>query len=149
MKAISLWQPYASLIAWKEKMIETRDWRPPESYERQRIAIHAAKRKITREETTAFLSHSEFLRAFARHGGMLHLPFGAVVATALLLRAIPTEEVRRYPGVYTNDRAAEFAFGDYSEGRWAWLLLDIHPLPTPIPAVGHQGFWEWNAEGVE
>ena len=33
--------------------------------------------------------------------------------------------------------------GDYSAGRWVWLLEDIQPLPQPIPAKGHQGFWNW------
>lgn len=41
MKAISLWQPWASLIAAGVKSIETRGW--PTNY-RGQIAIHAAKR---------------------------------------------------------------------------------------------------------
>ena len=36
-------------------------------------------------------------------------------------------------------------FGDYSDGRWAWLLTDIKPLAPPVPARGAQGFWEWGA----
>lgn len=43
MKAISLWQPYASLIALGAKTIETRSWAPPAQYLETRIAIHAAK----------------------------------------------------------------------------------------------------------
>ena len=43
MKTISLWQPYASLIAAGEKTIETRGWAPPKGVMGQRIAIHAAK----------------------------------------------------------------------------------------------------------
>lgn len=48
MKAISLWQPYASLIACGVKPFETRDWAPPRDLIGQPIAIHAAK-KIDRE----------------------------------------------------------------------------------------------------
>src|ERR1700732_4369319 len=44
MKAISLWQPWASLIACGAKPYETRDWAPPESMIGQPIAIHAAKK---------------------------------------------------------------------------------------------------------
>lgn len=44
MKAISLWQPWASLIAAGIKPFETRDWAPPRELIGQRIAIHAAKK---------------------------------------------------------------------------------------------------------
>lgn len=44
MKAISLWQPWASLIACGEKPFETRHWAPPRELIGQRIAIHAAKK---------------------------------------------------------------------------------------------------------
>ena len=43
MKAISLWQPWASLIACEAKRIETRSWKPPQSLIGERIAIHAAQ----------------------------------------------------------------------------------------------------------
>ena len=43
MKTISLWQPYASLIAAGVKTIETRGWAPPKRLMGQRIAIHAAR----------------------------------------------------------------------------------------------------------
>ena len=41
MKALSLWQPWASLIAAGVKRFETRHW---ETRHRGPIAIHAAKR---------------------------------------------------------------------------------------------------------
>lgn len=44
MKAISLWQPWASLIACGAKPFETRSWAPPRDMIGQPIAIHAAKK---------------------------------------------------------------------------------------------------------
>lgn len=44
MKAISLWQPWASLIACGAKPFETRHWAPPPDLIGQTIAIHAAKK---------------------------------------------------------------------------------------------------------
>ena len=44
MKAISLWQPWASLIACGAKPFETRHWAPPRELIGQTIAIHAAKK---------------------------------------------------------------------------------------------------------
>ena len=53
MQAISLWQPYASLIAAKVKPFETRHW-PAQSHRiGQRIAIHAALRRPTQAEVAA------------------------------------------------------------------------------------------------
>ena len=48
MMAISLWQPWASLIACGAKPFETRHWSPPRHLIGQTIAIHAAK-KIDRD----------------------------------------------------------------------------------------------------
>lgn len=44
MKAISLWQPWASLIACGAKPYETRSWAPPAELIGATIAIHAAKK---------------------------------------------------------------------------------------------------------
>lgn len=50
MKCITLWQPWASLIAALLKHYETRHW--PTTY-RGKLAIHAAKRPIVDEEVEA------------------------------------------------------------------------------------------------
>ena len=39
-------------------------------------------------------------------------------------------------------------WGDFSIGRWLWLLAEVKPLPEPIPTVGHQSFWHWNIDGA-
>jgi hypothetical protein len=38
----------------------------------------------------------------------------------------------------------ELAFGDYTPGRYAWLLSDVQALPTPIPVKGQLGLWEYD-----
>jgi len=80
------------------------------------------------------------------------LPRGAIVAVCRLFDCVPTEEVSRigwsrwqYPA--TDDAIQwhmtdqERAFGDYSAGRWAWLLSNIRALPDPVPAKGMLGLW--------
>lgn len=44
MKAFSLWQPWASLVACGAKPFETRDYAPPRSMIGQPFAVHAAKK---------------------------------------------------------------------------------------------------------
>ncbi len=43
MKALTLWQPWASLIVLRHKRFETRSWKM-DGLIGERIAIHAAKR---------------------------------------------------------------------------------------------------------
>lgn len=57
------------------------------------------------------------------------LPFGAIIATAYVEASIPTESL-------TPD-----VFGDFSPGRFGWLLADIKPLAEPIPWKGKQGIF--------
>lgn len=37
----------------------------------------------------------------------------------------------------------EYLCGEYAVGRYAWILEDISPLDTPIPAKGHLGIWNY------
>jgi hypothetical protein len=47
-----------------------------------------------------------------------------------------------------DDILSQFQFGDFSNGRFAWRLNKISPLPAPVPAEGAQKIWEWNQEGA-
>lgn len=67
MKAISLWQPWASLIACGEKPYETRHWAPPRELIGQTIAIHAAK-KIDKD--AAGMATDLIYGQFDNHGGL-------------------------------------------------------------------------------
>ena len=42
--------------------------------------------------------------------------------------------------VWTN---GELLLGDYSPGRFAWILKNPAMFDTPISACGQQGWWEW------
>ena len=76
------------------------------------------------------------------------LPRGAIVAVAELVSVIPTEILNRQ-GSWIIDTDTwsmtdqERAFGDYTPGRYAWLLADVQPLATPIPTKGALGLWNW------
>lgn len=125
MRAISLWQPYASAIALGLKTVETRHW--PTKFEGP-IAIHAAKRWAAAEREFATVEHTL---------GRLppRLPLGAFVATARLIGCRFTADVRHQLGTI------ERMYGDYSDGRYAWFLTDVVALPEPVPYIGRQGFF--------
>ena len=85
MKAITLWQPWASLIAAGAKTIETRTWSPPHSLIGQPLAIHAA---MTLVEPTYFpeLVAAAVARALGDHW-QRSIPTGAVLAVVTLAAA--------------------------------------------------------------
>jgi activating signal cointegrator 1 len=134
MRALSLTQPWASLVAIGAKTWETRSW---QTAYRGPIAIHAAK-TFPQDARQPCLTEP-FKRALITAGirSLSDLPLGAVVATATLVDCVRTEVVR---DMLTSD---ERAFGDYSDGRWAWKFEDVERLPEPIPAKGALGLWRW------
>jgi activating signal cointegrator 1 len=134
MRAISLWQPWASLMAFGAKRYETRGY--PTGLKGE-LAIHAAKK---RDRDCLALCREEPFRTALIDGGIEligDLPFGAIVAVGKLIACHRVEDIR------DTLSEQERAFGDYRDGRFAWELELTERLETPIPAVGKQGFWFW------
>lgn len=121
MKALSLWQPWASAMALGLKRVETRQW---SIRHRGLVAIHAAKR-WNRE-----------LEEFAERMGVgLELPRGAIVAVGNLVEVWPTDHMN------TEALGQEAEWGNYAPGRFAWVFREIRALAVPIPFKGMQGMF--------
>ena len=157
MKALTIHQPYASLIAEGKKTIETRGWRPPEKLIGSRIAIHAAKREpegLIRHRNGDIAAYELSLYGEIGHLviGKGRIPTGVVVATA---RLVSVAQVIEYDGDTArvrqgNDESVTVRidqYGDFSVGRWLWLLADVCKFREPIPARGYQRLWEWDGIG--
>lgn len=130
MRALSLWQPWATLVAIGAKRIETRHWRAPGVLIGETFAIHAAK-------TTLHLPlarQAPFADALGGHG----LALGAIIGTARLraCRDIDPALVAELRQAGEHD---ELAFGNYEHGRVAWILEDPRALTVPVPWKGAQG----------
>lgn len=119
MKALTLIQPWASLIVFGPKRIENRGWEPPRELIGERFAIHAGK------STERWALDTYHLR-ISREG--LPLPSGAIIGTVKL------------EGIVHHSANEFFA------GPIGWVLEDIRPLKTPIPCRGALGLWEIPAE---
>lgn len=154
VKCLSLWQPWASAVALGAKRIETRSW---STRYRGPLAIHAAKRPLTKQERFDFTFDTSWRSALnlgtpARGSWWEELPYGALIATCELVDCRPTEsfsldvlhtsEIRR-----TELRAlgifawSEHEMGDFSAGRYGWVLEDVRALPEPLPCRGLQGLF--------
>lgn len=122
MKAITICQPYAELIARGDKPIENRTW--PTRF-RGEIAIHAGLSRDWLGDDDERL--------------MPNMAFGAVVATARLVTCLPLLGPRDQDTWPEEYRA--LADHEHANGPWCWILRDVRRLAQPLPWRGAQGLW--------
>lgn len=158
MKAISLWQPWATLMALGEKWIETRHW--PTKY-RGDLLIHAAKRHS--QEQIDYCLSEPCRSILAKHGikpemrdvASFHadqLPLGCIVAARYLVDCRPVRDrVCSWRAVWNETREIywalppaepELSFGNYEVGRFGWRMVEGFRFEMPIPYRGAQGFFD-------
>jgi hypothetical protein len=147
LKALTLIQPWASLVAVGAKCIETRSW--PTNY-RGLVAIHAGK-SWDEMPMLYFLHDSapeldpdiKAMVAALSSAGYVYpwdmLPRGAIVAVAEIVdcQRVTAENTPPAPELYFGDYSDEFS----KRGRYAWHLANVRRLPEPIPCRGAQQLW--------
>jgi len=122
--ALTISQPYASLIASGEKWIENRRW---ETKYRGSLAIHAGK-------GTQYLDRAQ----------LAEYPSG-VVAVCHLVSCFRLADLDRLAerlatvGLTVDAVRAH----EHAEGPWCWLLRDVRRLRAPAVCRGAQGLWRW------
>ena len=126
MKVLSLKQPWAMLVAMGVKRIETRSWA---TKYRGPLLIHASQR------VDKLVCKKEPFCKYIKAEG---LPVGAIIASCRLIDCVLIDENFRNKVMAMGD---EFYFGDYSIGRYAWILDDMKMLDKPVPAKGQLGLW--------
>lgn len=134
MKALTIQQPYASLIAAGTKWVENRTW---STQYRGPLAIHAGK-------GTDYISRAELDK----------YPTGVVVAIASLVYVGPKIGID-YLGKSApeKDRASkpkgcpwtwrELASHEHTRGPVCWVLSNAVKLDAPIEWKGKQRLWEF------
>ncbi len=131
MKAITIRQPWATLIALGQKTFETRSWYTPY---RGLLLIHSSA--CLDDWARDLLLEEPFRGALTG----ADLPLGKILCQTRLVAVYRTEQIRHLQS------EKELAFGDFSNGRFAWLLRDVSRLPQPIPARGQLGLWEFRGQ---
>ena len=160
MKALSLTEPWATLVATGEKKIETRSWKTPY---RGLIAIHAAKNFPAWAKEAVGVS---FFKVLEKHGIFSPSDFtlGAIIGVTEIKACLSTNGQARLQfsagnieienGVVTKNEmsgvcykkplpgTAENCFGDYSANRFMWFLENPQRLKDPIPCRGALSLWD-------
>ena len=145
IKAITLWGPWAHLIPLDLKRYETRSWG---TKYRGLLAIHASKKIVPLNDSLRSLTLNQRRyvndKICLKYGDYRSMPAGAVIAICSLVDCVEITA-----GFYYKLNEIEKACGDYTLGRYAWVLDNVTTLPEPVPAVGRQGLWNWELpEGV-
>lgn len=128
MKALTIAQPYAELIARGSKRVENRTW--PTGY-RGPLYIHAGKSRDWLADVDGIDIKYQIPVA--------DMAFGAVVAIATLADCIHFDRIqmdhiaRKYPWLKDHE---------HTNGPWCWVLEDVKRLAEPVPARGQQGLFE-------
>ena len=144
MKAITLYEPWASLMAIGAKQNETR---PRPTHHRGDICIHAARK----EDATPEYLVPQIIQAFLSRN-LLPEPntLGCIVAVVELWDVQPSgrffelgregeaSDADSIASGFIGVTAEEHAFGNYSVGRFIYRTRNLRRLKTPVPARGLQ-----------
>jgi len=165
MMALTVWQPWATLVAIGAKPYEFRGWQPPQWLVGQRLAIHAGARPVKAREVSDLVKRlrgdgdnpclradialpvlERVLAAFSKSpdtlwgtSEALTLPQSHILCTAVVGPGKRGDLCAAEFGIYAgNDSDREGTF------NWGWPLTDIQPLEPPVHAKGAQGLWDWS-----
>lgn len=137
LRALTICQPYASAIIMGIKQYETR---PQKTNIRGRIAIHAGKKELSEVIQGLPAGQREKLLALYRQPPLCDelIYRGAIIGTVDLVDCVPIDEI------VDSLSECEQILGDYSPGRFAWVLRDPVKFDRPVSAQGQQGWWHFN-----
>ncbi len=147
MKALTLWQPWASLAIGGWKPYEFRPRRAPAWVENQRIVIHAGKRPIVPCEVVELLRDLSdgvncgglspdcipFLQRCLREPDKI--PRSAGLGTVFLGKSVLSSEL--WPEEFVNDSDR------LDKANWALPISGPQAFEPIVPARGYQSFWPW------
>lgn len=125
MKALTICQPYAELIARGVKRVESRTW---SCDYRGPLLIHAGK-SLSWFEDKLMREHELTVE---------NMQFGAFVAVAELVACLPVGCIRSGTCGVMYPWLAEHV---HAEGPMCWVLQKVRRLQQPIAATGKQGLW--------
>ncbi len=127
--AITLYNPWATLVALGMKQYETRAW---STGHRGPMAIHAAGRGSFHP---SYMELPE-IRKYAPDLKIEHLIFGAVLAIVDMMDCMEINQP-----LINQMTEMELAFGEWQPGRYAWPFENVQKLREPLITRGQQGFW--------
>lgn len=147
VNAISLWQPWASLMLVvdeeRRKMFETRSYN---THVRGLVLIHAT---AAMPKEALSLSRTEpFKSLLLKHDPYWSMKRGQVLGGINLTDCFQIRPFGETPAKLLAGRPFENSFGDFSPGRYAWEAKNAIAFKIPFPWKGHQKWFDVPARSV-
>jgi len=129
MRALTIWQPWATLIVLGNKPVENRDWPVPAAVMGERVAIHGGR---TWDDEGAraletFRKRLALPEDLPLHPGPQY-PLGAIVGTARVVASVV-----EHPSPWFH-------------GRFGHVMQQPLVFATPIFCKGDRGYWVLSPE---
>jgi activating signal cointegrator 1 len=150
-KVLTFWQPWATLLVHGIKKIETRPKPTTWTKEKGIYLIHAAQ-KWSKEQYRLCLKepfYNELEKLgynFSIVNSLTNIPLGKIIGSIEVTECCkiynPEHFILPYIFPKGNINGSELHFGDYRDGRYAWLCENSHILKDPIPYKGGQGYYQ-------
>lgn len=144
--AISLLQPWATLVILGAKKFETRNWKLNGSKVPSDLYIHSSFR-VPHDffEVMAREPFKQFDYFFIKDKAVV-CPVGSIIGKVRVTRQDTTvdwifDHTMHGLGKLNRKWEMEHAFGDYGPNRYAWKLEDPIRLPEPVRCKGSLGRW--------
>ena len=141
MKAITIKQPWASLIVHGFKNIENRTWACPEKYIGHRVLIHASGKPVEMRNPNSVFTKAqwdslpvEFQRKIICAEDIVN---SAIIGSVEIIGCSIN-----HPSEWAEKTDA--SKGYYESPIYNWILANPISFPEPIPAKGKLSFWEYD-----
>lgn len=137
MRALTLWQPWATLAVVGLKKVETRSWHPMARVAPGDWIAITASAGFPKEAREAIAQDP--LKHHLEQRGIVpqKLPRGKLLGMVRLKEVASTTLLRE--AIFMSDE--ELAYGDYGDGRFGWVISEPRCLETPVDVKGAMGLW--------
>lgn len=140
--ALTIWQPWATLVIELAKPYEFRGHELPRHIRGKRVVIHAAKRPMRAQEIQDAIRRIErghldgmiagkaldvLERAWRKDPS---IPYSCALGSAVIAGSTPCRLL--FPGE-----------PDVDPEKHGWQMMLVRKWPEPVPRSGLQGFWFW------
>lgn len=142
VKALSMHQPFASLVPVGAKIYETRSWATGYRGELLICSTKNFKAAMQGWNSSPIIQSALSLSGFTQ---WQDLPFGKAIALVYLEECISTTKLAELfaKGQFNRFRTTnELYYGNYEPGRYAFKLSIIRPIKDPFPVIGRQRLFE-------
>lgn len=145
MKAITVKQPWASLIVEGIKDIENRTWKLPKKYIGERVLIHSSQKPLEFNGLGEILTKAQFDSLNGNIETFIGNHIGSIIGSIEIVDCVINHPSIWAERSYFNITSNPLPFNEEDEPDYIiynWVLTNPIKFDNPIPCKGKLSFWE-------